>query len=301
MHKTHASWFLSLLLGLLCLAPPSQAEHSFSRLISPKELQQLQRGETSVRVLDVRTADYYSLGHVPGAVNLDAWLAFNRDNQFLLPPVEQLQKLLRAKGINNEDLIVIYDQGENFFAARILWALDVMGHENNRLMDGGFERWQAAGMPVSDSEEPRLPEGNFVPSVQPRILASKFVARLAMDNPNLLLVDVRPNEEYLGQANPDNNPRSGHIPGAINLPWQQNLQQSLASGPFKPENVLKSLYESRLPRDKKIITYCQVGGHSAMVYFILRELGYDVAVYDGSWQEWSRDLALPVETGSPQG
>ncbi len=290
-------WFLAL--ACIWVVQAHAANDRLSRLISPQELARLQQGSAPVRILDVRTHDLYSLGHVPGAVNLDARKAFNPKNNYLLPPVEQLQQLLREKGVNNGDLIVLYDQGENYFAARILWALDVMGHENNRLMDGGFERWQTAGMPVSDSDEPQLPQGNFVPSVQPHILASKFVARLAMDNPNLQLVDVRPAEEYTGTKNPSNNPRSGHIPGAINLPWQQSLQHSLASGPFKPKSMLKAQYDGQLPKDKKIITYCQAGGHSAMTYFILRELGYQVAVYDGSWQEWSRDSSLPVQTGGP--
>ena len=292
-------WFLALTLTTVGVAHAHTNNERLSRLISPQELATLQQGHTPVRILDVRTNDFYSLGHVPGAVNLDAWLAFNRENNFLLPPVEQLQQLLREKGVNNNDLIVLYDQGENYFAARVLWALDVMGHENNRLMDGGFERWQAAGLPVSDAEEPAPPPGDFVPSVQPDILASKFVARLAMDNPNLQLVDVRPTDEYTGASNPSNNPRSGHIPGAINLPWTQALKQSLAQGPLLNRSELEKLYRPLLDKQRKVITYCQVGGHSAMVYLILRELGYDTAVYDGSWQEWSRDNSLPIQTGSP--
>ncbi len=234
---------------------------------------------------------------MPGALNLPAMQAFSRaDGTFLLPPVKQLQRLLRDHGIDNDSLVVVYDDGGNFLAARLVWLLDLLGHEDNRLLNGGLYSWQRAGLPLEPGVRKPPQPGNFVPSVQPERLATKLTVRLAMEHPGFVLVDVRPREEYTGARKLADVPRAGHIPGARNLPWTRNLVGEGELGPIKPLKALRSLYGD-LPRDRRIITYCHRGNHSAMAYLVLRELGYDAAVYDGSWYEWSRDPRLPAATG----
>lgn len=282
-----------LLLGLLA-ASWAQAG---SRLIDPEGLEALrQQAGNRLVILDARAREAYLKGHLPGARHLSALEAFSReDGTNLLPPVNRLQALLRARGVSNDSVVVLYDNGENYLAARLLWMLDVLGHEDNRLLNGGLYSWRAAGMPLEEGEPPAVQGGNFVPSVQPERLATKLTVRLAMENPALLLLDVRSPQEYAGEKKLPDVPRAGHIPGALNLPWTRNLVGEGELGPIKPREALRSLY-GQLPKDRRIITYCHLGGHSAMAYLILRELGHDVAVYDGSWYEWSHDPRLPAAT-----
>jgi thiosulfate/3-mercaptopyruvate sulfurtransferase len=160
------------------------------------------------------------------------------------------------------------------------------------MLDEGFESWKDKKYLLSYSTALPL-RSNFVSAINPDRIASKFATRLALNDPNIIILDARSKEEYQGIKSTAS--RKGRIPNSINIPWDENyIKESENKNKFKSIEELKTLY-SNLDKDKKIITYCNKGKQSALSHFILRELGYDVAAYDGSWFEWGNDLSLPIE------
>ncbi len=284
-----------LMIMSFLLAMPLMAQETMTRLMRPEALRALSQSGAPLLIIDVRPEQDYRTGHIPGAVNLPASHLFEPGTH-LLPPMHKLRQLFNNAGLSRQLTVVVYDRGQNYMATRILWALDLLGHPDTRLLSGGIHQWQQANLPL-EQKPIRKPKGDFLPTVDPEYLASKMTTRIAMTNPNMVLVDVRTADVYAGKRNPENNPRVGHIPSAINIPWRQNLLGEQEIGPIKPAKALATLY-AKLPKNRLYILYCQYGSHSTLAYLLMREMGYRVTVYDGSWYEWSRDPSLPVYQGT---
>jgi thiosulfate/3-mercaptopyruvate sulfurtransferase len=251
-----------------------------------------QLGAPGLVILDVRPADDYQLDHVPGAISFPDALTYQQKSsggRIVEPDV--MQGLLRERGIDRNDLLVIYDDGRLVDASRVFWAMEVYGLQRVRVLDRGLAGWLARGYPTT-ADVPAVTPSAFVPSVDHRRIASKFSTRLATLNPHQVVIDARPETAYRGETSTAM--RFGHIPTAINIPVHRNVQQEADGVSLRSPEQLQSLYAT-LPRDGKIILYCEVGKVSTTNYLVLRELGYDVANYDASWQEWGNDFALPIE------
>ena len=250
--------------------------------------------------VDVDTTAYDS-GHVRGAIGLD----WRRDLQARpirdLLPKDEFEKLLSAKGISNDDTVVVYGDNNNWFAAWFLWNLKYYGHKDARLMNGGRKKWQDEGRePVNEApaiKPTTYKAGQPVKSI--RVLRDEVLAELG--KAGVTLVDVRSPKEFSGELlAPENLPqegaqRGGHIPGAANIPWGQAVRED---GTFKPANELRALYESKgVTPDKAVIAYCRIGERSSHTWFVLHYLlGYpNVRNYDGSWTEWGSLIAAPIE------
>jgi thiosulfate/3-mercaptopyruvate sulfurtransferase len=247
----------------------------------------------------------YDAGHIPGAVKID----WKKDLQ---DPVrrdfvnkQQFEALLSAKGISNDDLVILYGGNNNWFAAYAYWYFKLYGHEKVRLLDGGRKKWELDNRPLT-TEVPTRPATTYVasePNLAIRAFRDEVVASIGSKN----LVDVRSPDEYAGRLlAPAHLPqevaqRPGHVPTAINIPWSKAANED---GTFKSDEELRALYEGAgLDPAKPTIAYCRIGERSSHTWFVLRELlGYqDVKNYDGSWTEYGSLVGVPVALGDEPG
>ena len=245
----------------------------------------------------------YDTGHIPGAVKVD-WTN-DLNDQLVRDYInsDQLQRLLRSKGINTDTTIVFYGDKNNWWATYAFWVLKLFGIERVRLMDGGRLRWVDEGRPLT-TDRPSYPPGNIV--VAPRKDEPLRAFRdevLEHVKRRGQLVDVRSPEEYRGERlhmpeyPSEGAVRGGHIPGAKSIPWARAIDPDTHT--FRPAAELRNLYEKEngLRRDAETIAYCRIGERSSHTWFALTYLlGFDaVRNYDGSWTEWGNGVRLPVE------
>jgi thiosulfate/3-mercaptopyruvate sulfurtransferase len=247
----------------------------------------------------------YDGGHIPGAVKLD-WRQDLQD-QVRRDFVNQAQfeALLSARGIGNDDTVVLYGGNNNWFAAYAYWYFKLYGHRDVKLIDGGRKRWELDARPLTTDLPDRAPT-NYVAQAQDRsIRAFRDDVVAAIGNKNL--VDVRSPDEYAGRLlAPAHLPqeqaqRAGHVPTALSVPWSKAANED---GTFKSDDDLRALYAAAgLNESKSTIAYCRIGERSSHTWFVLHELlGHgDVKNYDGSWTEYGSLVGVPVALGDEPG
>lgn len=247
--------------------------------------------EPGIIIVDVRNNKQFQKEHIKGAVNIPVDSTFGgQPNSGLVAPISHIQNIFSRAGIDNNVDVVIYDDGTYFDAARVFWVFEVYGHKHVGLLNGGLDLWKKLGLPTSSLAQNKESK-SFIPTVVPDYLSTKLSTRLAVNDDSKLILDARTSEEYSGKKSKTK--RFGHIPGAINIPAKQNYTGQNGINVIKPIEELERLY-SAIDKNKKVITYCNKGRESALTYFILRRLGFNVSAYDGSWYEWSNDPSLPV-------
>jgi len=243
-------------------------------------------------ILDSRSEQDYDVLHIAGAINFPDTLTYQQKSDGgRVVESDVMQQLLRARGIDYDKSIVIYDGGKIQDAARVFWALEVYGLNDVKILSHGFDDWERKNYPVS-SDIPQVTPSNYIVSINHRRIASKFSTQLATKNPNQIIIDARDADSYQGKKSTAQ--RFGHIPTAVNVPLTQNLVEDNGVKSVEDFEKLKKVY-SKFPKTGKIVTYCEIGRISSTTYFALRELGYDVSNYDASWREWGNDLSLPIE------
>jgi thiosulfate/3-mercaptopyruvate sulfurtransferase len=249
----------------------------------------------NLRILDYsRSAVAYRLGHIPGAIRIPRHAAYDtvEGTKGMLPHPDVLAEYLGHAGVLPEHRIVIYDDSDGLWAARLFWALEVIGHEFVHILDGGFRTWKDESGPVTRrvlSAQTSL----YVPTPRPHLVADTAWMFMQLENPNVQIIDSRSPDEYSG--NDRRADRAGHMPGAINIDWVNNLTSGEGSS-FLAAGPLQMLYSNgSVGRESMIVTHCQTGVRAAHSYFALRLLGYtDVRVYDGSWEVWGNRDDTPI-------
>ena len=247
----------------------------------------------------------YDKGHIRGAVRID----WKKDLQ---DPVRRdfvdkagFEKLLSAKGIANDDTVVLYGGNNNWFAAYAYWYFKLYGHDRVLLLDGGRKRWELESRElVTDVvDRPGTSYTAKEPDTSIRAFRDEGVASIGAKN----LIDVRSPDEYAGRLlAPAHLPQeqsqvAGHIPTARNVPWSKAANDD---GTFKSDEELTELYRGvGVDADRPTIAYCRIGERSAHTWFVLHELlGYgDVKNYDGSWTEYGSLVGVPVAVGDEPG
>jgi len=248
----------------------------------------------------------YSSNHVPGAVEID----WTRD---LNDPVRRdyldraaFQELMRRIGAERDTTIVLYGDKNNWWATYAFWVLQLFGHTNAKIMDGGRQKWINENRPVT-RDVPSYPQSKYQAPERDdkrhRAFRDQVLQHLEAHGP---LVDVRSPEEYRGERlhMPDypneGALRGGHIPGARSIPWGRAINQG--DGTFKDAAELRKIYgeENQLRPEDDVVAYCRIGERSSHTWFVLTYLlGFPkVRNYDGSWTEWGNLVQVPIENPS---
>jgi thiosulfate/3-mercaptopyruvate sulfurtransferase len=281
---------------------PAPAAAANPGIVSTDSLATLQvRGP--VVLVDVRTDVFsYLRGHLPGAVylNTETLRASRGGIPTQLLDGSAYAALFSRMGLPFDGPVVVYSAGEthNIDATFVAWLLAGFGHRHVSVLDGGFFKWQLEQRPVVQ-EYPRLAERSFPTSSFHPEQASLNDVQSALRTGDALLVDARPPDQYAGQAGAQM--RRGHIPGAINHYWQDDLTREGFGFVWKAPAELRSAYEAQgITPDRDIIAYCNSATEASHVHFTLRYLlGYPkVRVYVGSWTEWAERGELPLEKGT---
>ena len=285
---------------------------TYTHLISVDQLKALQASGAPLMVFDcsselgnpAKADEMFADKHIAGSQqahlerDLSAHEPANAVNggRHPLPKRELFAQTLQALGFNNAMQAVVYDrQGANY-CGRLWWMLKWAGHDAVAVLDGGLQAWEAAGGAVESGPARARPRGDFAPRLELRRLVqtSEVVQRLGQ--PGQTLIDARGGPRYRGEVEPLD-PIAGHIPGALNRPFTDNLG---ADGRFKPREQLRTEFEQLLAgHDPAGVVHHCGSGVSAVPNVLAMELaGYaPAALYAGSWSEWSRTPGLPVAKG----
>jgi thiosulfate/3-mercaptopyruvate sulfurtransferase len=253
-----------------------------------------------------RGADEYAAGHLPDAVfvDLDAALASHPAStanggpgRHPLPNAETFERAMQAAGVNDASTVVAYDDAGGSIAARLWWLLRYFGHENVAVLDGGVDAWKKNGGALS-TDIPKIENGNFHAKIPKRenVLDRDAVSR-ALKN-GALVIDARARERYRGETEPVD-ARPGHIPGATNAPWSENL----SNGIFLSKELLAEKYRALGADDEReVIAYCGSGVTACHDLLALELAGISGAkLYEGSWSDWAAQPNLPATLGSEVG
>jgi len=264
-------------------------------LTEPQELAVRIDAKAKLLILDLRPAERFAAGHIPGAVHVDLWgvSLIDTDPAPLNAFMWMIVHVLELRGVDANTPVVVYDDQSGVRAARAFWFLEYLGHPGVQVLDGGFTAWARAGLPVTrDAQAPTPATWSSTPNASR--LASWRDVKDRLGSRAAVILDTRTDEEYQGTL--VRAKRGGAIPGAVHVEWTRALT---AEGDFKPASELRAMYEAAgVTPDKEVVTYCQGGYRAAHGYLTLRLLGYPhVRNYTGSWKEWGDREELPIEVG----
>jgi len=289
------------LLATTGIQPSTAAPKNQARAVVQADWLEQNIDNPKVRIIEVSTEPgLYERGHIKNSAKI-VWHTelvdtVTRD----IASAKNFQKLAQKIGIDQDTTIVLYGDKNNWFAAWGAWVFNIYGAKDVRILDGGRVKWEKDGRALTTAV-PAFKAGNFTTRVADKSLRATLlqdVLPVAKKRVKADLIDIRGADEFSGKifAAPGFQElavRAGHIPGAINIPWGQNVN---ADGTFKTVAELKKLYADKgVDGKQNIITYCRIGERSSLTWFVLSEiLGYNVKNYDGSWTEYGNSVGVPI-------
>ena len=279
-----------------------------SVLVSPEQLSAMMGAEPVV-IIDTRDADTYAAGHLPGAVNMREIFTFLATStpEGLMALKSTLAEHYGAVGLSGTETAVFYEDALNSGygqSCRGYYLLTWLGYPKIKVLNGGFSAWKAASLPVS-TEAATLAPASFpadLPMSDVMLTKDDVAAALGSD---VALLDVRDIDEWTGESSSpygkDFAPRKGRLPGAKWIEWYRFMKPSAQGPVFKsPLEVQAECATAGIATDDTVYLYCFKGARASNTFLALRQAGFsDVRMYFGSWNEWSRDDSLPIETDAP--
>jgi thiosulfate/3-mercaptopyruvate sulfurtransferase len=277
--------FLFLVTGVMQAQKPARPE-----MLVTTEWLAAHLKDPKLVILQFADEKDFAAGHIPGAQAVPADRLYVRKDGLKseLPPVADLVKLFEELGVSNDSRVVIYTTDWPPLGPRVYFTLDYLGlGDNASILNGGLEKWKAESRPVSTAAT-RANPGKITPHPRPEIVATLADVKAATETSSgATIVDARPDRRY----------RQGHIPGAVSLYWE-NVVAPSNKNDLVDAGAIRHAYDSvGATAGKKLITYCEIGWQASHDYFTAKYLGYDVKMYDGSYDEWSEQKHMPVVTG----
>ncbi|PYD52550.1 sulfurtransferase [Komagataeibacter rhaeticus] len=278
-------------------------------LHSPDDVRRLVASGDAV-VIDVRDPADFAAGHIPGAVSMpDIFTYLAETTPEGLKTLQQTFATLFADmGLDGKKTAIVYEDALHTrygASCRGYWILRYLGYPAVGILDGGLSGWRrAGGTLVTDVTHPTRTE--FPLHINPALMATYVDVRAALGNPAIRLLDNRDRVEWLGESSSpygvDFAPRKGRIPGAVWIEWYDFMKVADGHAAFRTADEIRQLAASRgLTPDDDIIIYCFKGARAANTYVALASAGFTrLRIYMGSWNEWSRNEALPIEPGLPK-
>lgn len=241
----------------------------------------------------------YAEKHIPGAVHFDIDKVADHSSPLphMLPEPADFAIAVRRMGVQPTTRVVVYDGPGLFSAPRVWWMFRVMGHENVAVLDGGLAKWTAEGRPV-EAGWIQKPHGEFKAHFDADLVRNLEQVRTALKKGSEQMLDARAAGRFTGETpEPREGLRSGHMPGAHNLPWASLV---MPDGTLALKEQLETAFAAAgVDLDKPIVTTCGSGVSAAILSLALARLGqWRVPVYDGSWTEWGGRSDTPVATGA---
>ena len=277
-------------------------------LVTPAELHAMMGSD--VVVIDTRSPDAYAAGHIPGAVNVHeifTYLATSTPDG-MAELRGKFAAAFGAAGLSGAETAVCYEESMNGGfgqSCRGYFLLSWLGYQKAKVLHGGMHAWKAAGMEVTT--EPTVAQGKAFPlsNTGSDMMIDRDAMLAAVGDSGIVKLDVRDVDEWVGTSSspygPNFCPRKGRIPGAKWLEWYRMMKPTAAEPMFKsPDEIRAEAHTAGIGADTPVYLYCFKGARASNTLVALKEAGVrDVRMYFGSWNEWSRDESLPIESGLP--
>jgi thiosulfate/3-mercaptopyruvate sulfurtransferase len=278
-------------------------------LVTPAELSELGKSEPIV-IIDTRDPATYAAGHIPGAVNIHdifTYLATSTP-EGVEAMREKFAAVFGAAGLSGKETAVVYEQSMNTGfgqSCRGYVLLSYLGYPKMKVLHGGYAAWTAAGLPTTTDVPAPTPKTFPLDAAAMGILVDLQAMKAAVADPNIVKLDTRDVDEWIADSSSpygkDFCPRKGRIPGARWIEWYRMMKPSSAGPMFKSrEEILAECATVGVTPETPVVLYCFKGARASNTLVALKEAGIEnVTLYCGSWNEWSRDPSLPIESGLP--